>query len=340
MAARMKARTKAHAADHTPSVTAPTVVVDIIRDAIAHYASPYRLPASLITDSSEISERNSMAPIRYRTADVDGFKVFYREAGPADAPKLLLLHGFPSAGHMFRDLIPLLADRFHIVAPDLPGFGQSDMPPREKFSYTFDNIARVIERFTEVIGLDRFAVYVFDYGAPTGFRLAVRHPERITAIISQNGNAYEEGLSDGWTPIRAYWQDPSQANRKALRAFLTPETTRWQYTHGVPDPTMVSPDGQNLDNFYLARPGADEVQLDLFGDYGPMSRFIRHSRNISALISHRFWRCGARTIRSFFRRAPRRSSAISLVPWFASLIPATSRWRRMRAKSRKASATS
>ena len=141
-----------------------------------------------------------MAPIRYRTADVDGFKIFYREARPADAPKLLLLHGFPSAGHMFRDLIPLLAGRFHVVAPDLPGFGQSDMPPREEFSYTFDNLAGVIDRFTEVIGFDRFAVYVFDYGAPTGFRLAVRHPERITAIISQNGNAYEEGLSEGWSP--------------------------------------------------------------------------------------------------------------------------------------------
>jgi len=164
-------------------------------------------------------------------------------------------------------LIPLLADRFRIVAPDLPGFGQSDMPPREKFSYTFDNIALVIDSFTESVGLDRFAVYVFDYGAPTGFRLAVRHPERITAIISQNGNAYQEGLSEGWTPIRAYWQDPSQANRNALRAFLTPETTRWQYTYGVPDQRRVSPDGQNLDNFYLARPGADEVQLDLFGDY-------------------------------------------------------------------------
>jgi pimeloyl-ACP methyl ester carboxylesterase len=208
-----------------------------------------------------------MSSIAYRNADVDGFKVFYREAGNPGAPKLLLLHGFPSAGHMFRDLIPELADRFHIVAPDLPGFGQSDMPSRDTFAYTFDNIAKVVDCFTEVIGFDRFAVYVFDYGAPTGFRLALKHPERITAIISQNGNAYEEGLSDGWNPIRAYWQDQSQANRDALRDFLKPETTVWQYTHGVPDTASVSPDGYSLDNFYLSRPGADEIQLDLFGDY-------------------------------------------------------------------------
>jgi pimeloyl-ACP methyl ester carboxylesterase len=208
-----------------------------------------------------------MAVIQYRTVDVDGKKIFYREAGAPDAPKLLLLHGFPSASHMFRDLIPLLADRFHIVAPDLPGFGQSEMPPRNEFHYSFDNIARVTDRFTEVIAFDRFALYVFDYGAPTGFRLAMWHPERITAIVSQNGNAYREGLSEGWNPIRAYWEDPSDSNRKALRAFLAPETTRWQYTHGVSNEAAVSPDGMALDNFYLSRPGADEVQLDLFGDY-------------------------------------------------------------------------
>ena len=208
-----------------------------------------------------------MSRVRYLTADVDGFKVFYREAGASDAPALLLLHGFPSAGHMFRDLIPLLSDRYHVVAPDLPGFGQSDMPPRTAFTYSFDHMAEVLDRFTEVISLRRFAIYVFDYGAPTGFRIAVKHPDRITAIISQNGNAYEEGLSGGWTPIRAYWEEPSQANRDALRGFLSPETTHWQYAHGVTDPTAVSPDGQSLDNFYLARPGADEVQLDLFGDY-------------------------------------------------------------------------
>ncbi|OIJ85773.1 alpha/beta hydrolase [Streptomyces sp. MUSC 14] len=205
--------------------------------------------------------------VTYRSVEVDGLKVFYREAGPVDAPAVLLLHGFPSAGHMFRDLIPLLADRYRVIAPDLTGFGQSDMPSRDEFDYTFDNIARVIDRFTEAVELRRFAVYVFDYGAPTGFRLAAAHPERIAAIISQNGNAYEEGLSDGWAPIRAYWEDRSDANREALRTFLSPQTTVWQYTHGTADEASVSPDGYTLDNYYLARPGADEIQLDLFGDY-------------------------------------------------------------------------
>lgn len=208
-----------------------------------------------------------MTDTQYRTVDVNGMKVFYREAGRKDSPKLLLLHGFPSAGHMFRDLIPHLADRFNIVAPDLPGFGQTQLLSRSEFSYTFDNLAAIIDRFTEVIKFDKFAVYVFDYGAPVGFRLAVKHPERITAIISQNGNAYEEGLSEGWNPIRAYWQEASAKNREALRAFLSPETTRWQYTHGVADEAAVSPDGQSLDNYYMSREGAAEVQLDLFGDY-------------------------------------------------------------------------
>ena len=208
-----------------------------------------------------------MADIGYRTADVDGRMVFYREAGASDAPALVLLHGFPSSSHMFRDLIPLLADRFRIVAPDLPGFGKSDMPSPGDFDYTFEHITDVIDRWTQLLGLDRFALYVFDYGAPVGFRIATRHPERITAIISQNGNAYEEGLSDGWNPVQAYWKEPSQANRDAIRMFLEPQTTIWQYTHGVPDTTRVSPDGYGLDNYYLGRSGADEVQLDLFLDY-------------------------------------------------------------------------
>jgi pimeloyl-ACP methyl ester carboxylesterase len=208
-----------------------------------------------------------MSRVAYHTVDVDGFKLFYREAGVRAADTLLLLHGFPTASHMFRDLIPLLADRYHLVAPDLPGFGQSGAPAHTKFVYSFDSIANLIDRFTESIGLSRFAMYVFDYGAPTGFRIATKHPDRVTAIVSQNGNAYEEGLSEGWNPIRAYWEDPSSANRNALRAFLTPETTKWQYMHGVPDPSAVSPDGYSLDNFYLARPGQDDVQLDLLGDY-------------------------------------------------------------------------
>jgi pimeloyl-ACP methyl ester carboxylesterase len=209
----------------------------------------------------------SMTDMSYRRVDVDGVEVFYREAGPRDAPVLLLLHGFPSSGHMFRELMPMLADKYRVIAPDLPGFGQSAMPDRESFSYTFEKLADVIERFTQVIELKRFAIYVFDYGSPVGLRLATRHPERITAIISQNGNAYEEGLSEGWNPIQKYWQEPTPANRNALRQFLAPETTYWQYTHGVADTSRISPDGYSLDNHYLTRAGAHDVQLDLFLDY-------------------------------------------------------------------------
>jgi len=205
--------------------------------------------------------------ITYRRTGVNGLNVFYREAGPSGAPKVLLMHGYPSASHMFRDLIPQLADRFHVIAPDMPSFGQSDMPAQDSFTYTFEAITDVIDSFTDVVGFDRYALYAFDYGAPVGFRLAVRRPERITAIISQNGNAYTEGLSDGWNPIRAYWREPTQANRDAIRTLVQPETTVWQYTHGVADPSAVSPDGYTLDNYYLARPGADEIQLDLFLDY-------------------------------------------------------------------------
>ena len=204
---------------------------------------------------------------RHQTRSVDGLDIFYREAGPVDAPIVLLLHGFPSASHMFRDLIPELAGEYRVIAPDLPGFGQSAAPSRDAFAYSFDNLARVIDRFTEVLGLTRYALYVFDYGAPVGFRLAVAHPERITAIITQNGNAYLEGISEAFSPIQAYWKAPTQENRDALRSLLTPATTLFQYTHGVADPTLVSPDGRNLDDYYLARPGNDEIQLGLFLDY-------------------------------------------------------------------------
>ena len=205
--------------------------------------------------------------VRFNSIDVDGLKVFYREAGNRACPTVLLLHGFPSASHMFRDLIPQLADRYHVVAPDLPGFGMTEQPARDTFAYTFENFAHVIGRFTEVLGLDRFAVYVFDYGAPVGFRLAVKHPERITAIVTQNGNTYLEGVSKAFAPVQAYWKEPTQANRDALRVFLAPQTTLFQYTHGVADPSLVSPDGRNLDDFYLTRPGNDEIQLDLLLDY-------------------------------------------------------------------------
>ena len=209
----------------------------------------------------------SAASVHYRTIQVDGVDVFYREAGPDHAPALLLLHGFPTSSHMFRELIPRLADRYRVIAPDYPGFGYSAVPDRGAFAYTFENMALVIDRFTQAIGLDRYGLYVMDYGAPVGYRLALAHPDRVTSLIVQNGNAYEEGLGEFWAPVKKYWQDPTKQNRDALRALLKPESTRWQYTNGVADTSLLSPDTWSLDQAGLDRAGNDEIQLDLFYDY-------------------------------------------------------------------------
>ncbi|MDQ0560069.1 pimeloyl-ACP methyl ester carboxylesterase [Rhizobium mesoamericanum] len=208
-----------------------------------------------------------MRSATYHRVDVDGHEIFYREAGDPTKPTLLLLHGFPSSSHMFRDLIPLLAECFHLIAPDIPGFGQSEAPARAKFAYTFDNLAGVIQRFIEILGIEQFALYAFDIGAPIGFRIALKYPEWVTAIISQNGNAYEEGLSNIWDPIRRYWADPTETNRDALREIMKPAAIRWQYEHGVSDLPNLSPDGYSLDAFYMARPDAEEIQLDIALDY-------------------------------------------------------------------------
>jgi len=208
------------------------------------------------------------ASISFKTAQINGFKVFCREAGDPQAPAVLLLHGFPTSSHMFRNLIPHLAGDYHVVAPDLPGFGFSDAPDHKTFRYTFDHLAEVIADFVQQIGLKRFAVYVFDYGAPVGFRLALRYPDRLSALISQNGNAYLEGLSDDWAPVRAFWENPSQQNRDALRSLSTLKTTRWQYHHGVTNAEeRVAPEAIFLDQTLLDRPQSAEIQLDLIGDY-------------------------------------------------------------------------
>jgi pimeloyl-ACP methyl ester carboxylesterase len=202
-----------------------------------------------------------------RRMKADGINVFYREAGPADAPVVLLLHGFPTSSFQYRELIPRLAGRYRVIAPDLPGFGFTEVPPERNYKYSFAAIAKTIEAFTDALGLKRYALYVFDYGAPTGLRLALAHPERVTAIVSQNGNAYEEGLGDAWEPIQKYWRDPTPENREALRPVLSLEGIRWQYTHGVPDPGAIAPEGYTLDAAMIERPGNADIQLDLFLDY-------------------------------------------------------------------------
>jgi len=213
---------------------------------------------------------SSSTKTTHKTVKVGDLDIFYREAGPEGAPAILLLHGFPTSSQMFRNLIPALADTYRVVAPDYPGYGHSSMPSRDEFAYTFDNLAQVVDEFTEKVGLTKYALYVQDYGAPVGYRLASRHPERVTAIVVQNGNAYDEGLdNDFWKPVKAYWADPtSHEKREALRGLLTYDATKWQYVHGVPSPERVSPDGAAHDQFLLDRPGNDEVQLDMFLSYG------------------------------------------------------------------------
>lgn len=203
----------------------------------------------------------------FRTINIDGLDIFYREAGSRNNPTILLLHGFPTSSHMFRNLIAALADHFHLVAPDYPGYGNSSMPTVDEFDYTFDHLAEVMDKFIEAVGLKRYSLYVMDYGAPIGFRIAAKHPERVEALIVQNGNAYEEGLREFWEPLRAYWHDHSPENADKLRPFFTLETTKWQYTHGVRNPEVISPDNWNIDQRFLDRPGNDDIQLALFYSY-------------------------------------------------------------------------
>ncbi|MDH0747025.1 alpha/beta hydrolase [Pseudomonas sp. GD03842] len=224
--------------------------------------------AMLTGASAQAAPQPSPQPkVSHHFVEVQGVKIFYREAGDPAKPTVLLMHGFPTSSFMYRELIPKLADRYHVVAPDMPGFGFSDSPDRAHYAYTFDNLAKTMDGFTEALSLKRYALEVFDYGAPVGWRMAVAHPERISAIITQNGNAYEEGLSSGWSPIQRYWNDPSQANRDALRDFLSAPSIKWQYTQGVKDPDRVAPEAYTLDAAFVARPGNDEIQLDLFKDY-------------------------------------------------------------------------
>jgi pimeloyl-ACP methyl ester carboxylesterase len=234
---------------------------------LKHLLAGTILSMAAVTEAGAASVPDAKTAVHYRYAEADGVKVFYREAGDPKAPTVLLLHGFPTSSFMYRNLIPLLADRYHVIAPDLPGFGLTEAPDREHYAYTFDHLATTIDAFTRKLGLERYAIEVFDYGAPVGWRLAAAHPERITAIITQNGNAYEEGLSTGWNPIQAYWKEPNDANRQALREFLSLDAIKWQYTHGVPDPSLVAPETYALDFSQVSRPGNADIQLDLFLDY-------------------------------------------------------------------------
>ena len=268
------------------------------------------------------------APVtHYRTTKVDGVSIFYREAGPAKAPVVLLLHGFPTSSHMFRNLIPALADRYHVIAPDYPGYGQSDMPDRAKFRYTFDRFGELVDGLLDQLGVKRYAMYVMDYGAPVGWRLALKHPERVTGLIVQNGNAYDEGLKEFWDPIKAYWSDGSEAHRRALYPLVAPETTKFQYTDGVADVSRIAPDNWVHDQALLDRPGNAEIQMDLFYDYRTnlplypaVQAYFRKHRPPTLIV----W---GRTTRFFRPTARIRTNATCPTSNFTSSTPATLRSR-------------
>ncbi len=230
-------------------------------------AAALGLVVTAIAGQPEDAAAPASPRVYHRTVEIEGQKIFYREAGPADAPTILLLHGFPTSSHMFRNLIPALADEFHLIAPDYPGYGNSAMPPLDEFDYSFEHFARIVETLTDTLGLERYSLYLMDYGAPVGFRLATSRPERVQALIVQNGNAYEEGLREFWDPIKAYWADPTADNAVPLRGLLTLDATKWQYTNGVRDAEVISPDNWTVDQVLLDRPGNDEIQLAMFYDY-------------------------------------------------------------------------
>lgn len=250
--------------------TPKTILATTISIAAASVIAGGLLAGGILSGPAHSADNVELVELKpvHKTVEIDGLDIFYREAGRRSAPTLLLLHGFPTSSQMFRNLMPALADRFHVVAPDFPGFGNSAMPAVDEFDYTFDNLARVIEKFTEKLSLKRYSLYLMDYGAPVGFRLAAKHPERVETLIVQNGNAYEEGLGEFWKPFRAYWKDRSTANAKPLKGFLNVGATKWQYTHGTRRPEAISPDAWTVDQYFLDRPGNAAIQLALFYDYG------------------------------------------------------------------------
>jgi pimeloyl-ACP methyl ester carboxylesterase len=280
-----------------------------------------------------MSENTQVPHVSIHRLEADGVTVFYREAGPSHAPVVLLLHGFPTSSFQYRELIPRLADRYRVIAPDLPGFGFTEVPEKRHYKYTFDALANTLLAFTDALHLERYALYVFDYGAPTGFRLAMARPERVTAIVSQNGNAYEEGLGDAWAPIQRYWREPTPENRETLRKALSPEGLRSQYTDGVPNPDTIAPEGYTLDAAMIARPGNMDIQLDLFLDYADNVNSTQRSKRISANQSPRCSQSGGRTIRSLSPQGPRPTGETTRTRRSNFLIRDTSHWRHMSRRS-------